>query len=152
MFAFGDKVWPGIAKVTEEFGEALQVIGRIVMMGGKTVHWSGADLRNDLIEELADAKASIEFIEMKVFTEAERTRFNLRKESKVHQFLTWHREQAVPEETKAASPVMPCPVAVEQAYRPAAQQEHSAVLHAAGIPSDGCGGEHSDIMRAIGHG
>ncbi len=35
-----------------------------------------------------------------------------------------------------------------------ARQEHSAVLRAAGIPDDSAGGgqEHSEIMRAIGHG
>lgn len=152
MFAFGDKQWPGIAKVAEEFGETLQVIGRLMMMRGERAHWSGADLRLDLIDELADSKAAIEFVEMKVLTEAERVQLNRRMETKVHQFLTWHREQVGHEETGRPTPVMPFPTMVEEAYRPAAQQEHSAVLHAAGIPTDGCGGEHSEIMRAIGHG
>lgn len=152
MFAFGDKHWPGIAKVAEEFGETLQVIGRLMMMRGKSEHWSGAFLRDDLIDELADSKAAIEFVEMKVLTEAERQRLHSRAEVKVHQFLTWHREQAGAEDIRPAQPVMPCSVAVEQAHRPAAQREHSAVLHAAGIPTEGCGGEHSEIMRAIGHG
>lgn len=61
MFAFGDAEWPGLAKVNEEAGEVIQVIGKLMMVHGRSKHWSG-DLRQMLVEELADLMAAIDFV------------------------------------------------------------------------------------------
>jgi NTP pyrophosphatase (non-canonical NTP hydrolase) len=54
----------GRAKLVEEFGEALQVVGKIDGMGGDidTPHWDGkGPLRTRLEDELADSIAAIQF-------------------------------------------------------------------------------------------
>ncbi len=94
MFAFGSKILPGLAKIAEEFGEAQQVIGRLMMTRGRSSHWSGADLRDDLVAELADAKAAIAFFEDHALQEPERERMRRLEQIKYERFVQWHKEQA----------------------------------------------------------
>lgn len=153
MYAFGDKEWPGLAKLAEEIGEVGQVIGRLMMTHGSSEHWTGNDLRSDLIDEMADVKAAIEFMEMKTLSTPEADYLRRRVERKVLKFLSWHREHAesAVKSEEGAGRIPPQPEISKPS--PEHHTEHRAVLRAAGIPSEGCGGEHSAIMDAImGHG
>ncbi len=62
MFAIGGDDWPGIAKLAEECGEVVQVIGKLMGTGGRTDHWDGTDLREKLIEEIGDLMAACVFV------------------------------------------------------------------------------------------
>jgi NTP pyrophosphatase (non-canonical NTP hydrolase) len=93
MFKFGSKVWPGLAKLAEECGEVVQVIGKLIMIDGRADHWSG-NMRWALIEEMADVKAAIKFIEVECLTHEERARLIDRENVKFGRFNQWHREQA----------------------------------------------------------
>lgn len=90
-FAFGDDVWPGIAKLAEECGEVVQVIGKLMMTHGDRAHWSG-DLRTMLIEEMADVQASISFVTRYALTEEEGNALYLRAAQKLVKFEGWHAD------------------------------------------------------------
>lgn len=90
-FAFGDKVWPGTAKIVEESGEVLQVIGKLMMTHGHPDHWSG-NLVDKLNEEIADLVAATE-----VFCTLNKERLNRpalveRANRKIDHFMGWHTE------------------------------------------------------------
>ena len=90
MYSIGSKTWPGLSKIAEEFGEVLQVIGKIIGCGGERIHFSGSDLRNDLIEELADARAAIAYFERVELTAEERAEIADRTRRKFDLFMQWH--------------------------------------------------------------
>lgn len=90
-FAFGSKVWPGLAKLIEECGEMLQIAGKLMQRGGRTDHWSG-DLEPMAEHEIADVIAAAEtFIglnEDRLDTEAIWQRVAEKKAT----FRKWHRD------------------------------------------------------------
>jgi len=89
MFAIGDKEWPGISKLTEEMGEALQTIGKLIGSGGSTEHWDGGeDLKVRLENELADTLAAIEFVSRNC--KLDQSRMRQRVEMKMARFDRWH--------------------------------------------------------------
>lgn len=88
-FAFGDKQWPGLAKLNEECGEVIQVIGKLMMTHGDPAHWSG-NLREQLLDEVADAEAAIVFFDRHNMTLPERQRMARRVTEKVNKFERWH--------------------------------------------------------------
>ena len=92
-FAFGSVVMPGTAKLVEEQGELVQVLGKYMMTGGEPAHWSG-DLRPALVDELADVSAAIMFFKDHNLTLEERVRYVERMRDKVALFEKWHAEQA----------------------------------------------------------
>jgi NTP pyrophosphatase (non-canonical NTP hydrolase) len=92
QFAFGDDEWPGIAKLAEECGEVIQVVGKLMMTHGDPTHWSG-DLRKMLAEELADVTAAAGFVREHCLTMRERILVDERVRAKLHLFETWRREQ-----------------------------------------------------------
>lgn len=94
MFAFGDKEWPGLAKLNEESGELVQVIGKLMMTHGDRKHWEGTDLRQRLIEEMADQAGAIGFVSDHVLTAEEWRAFMERMRQKRALFEKWHAEQA----------------------------------------------------------
>lgn len=96
MFAFGDKEWPGLAKLNEESGELVQVIGKLMMTHGQAKHWDGSDLRARLVEEMGDVSAACAFIYAHVLTAEERATVCDRVRKKLALFVKWHREQAAP--------------------------------------------------------
>lgn len=61
-FSIGSVVWPGLAKLAEECGELVQVVGKLIATGGRTDHWSGLTLRQALIEEMGDVLAAVAFV------------------------------------------------------------------------------------------
>lgn len=88
-FAFGDSSWPGLAKLNEECGEVLQIIGKIMMIHGGINHWSG-NLRTMLRDEIGDLSAAILFLRIHVFTDAENAQIRARIDEKSRKFETWH--------------------------------------------------------------
>jgi hypothetical protein len=96
VFAFGDKEWPGVAKLNEESGELVQVIGKLMMTHGERAYWEGIDLRRRLIEEMADQAAAIDFVQDHVLTDEETVEFIDRMKRKRALFEQWHAEQAKP--------------------------------------------------------
>lgn len=101
MFAFGDKEWPGLAKLNEESGELVQVIGKLMMMHGAAKHWDGSDLRARLVEEVSDVAAALSFVEVYVLTAEEREAFDARRVRKLEQFELWHQDQRAADPLKA---------------------------------------------------
>ena len=92
MFGFGSKKWPGLAKLNEECGELIQVIGKLMMVKGRSKHWSG-DLRKKMIEELGDVMAASEFVSRHCLTDNERFDLHERITEKRAKFLGWHEER-----------------------------------------------------------
>lgn len=94
MFAIGSPEWPGLSKLAEESGEALQVIGKLLGSGGNVNHWDGTNLRDRLIEETGDVLAAAEFVaKANGFYERAQERARL----KLRMFWKWHgsdREEA----------------------------------------------------------
>jgi NTP pyrophosphatase (non-canonical NTP hydrolase) len=89
-FAFGDDMWPGLAKLTEECGEVLQVVGKLLMTHGDPAHWSG-NLRTMLLEEVADVEAAISFFTWHNLSPDEAAAHSRRVEEKITKFNDWHR-------------------------------------------------------------
>lgn len=91
MFAIGDKEWAGLSKMLEEAGEVIQVGGKLIGSRGATDHWSG-DLREKLVEELADLFAAMMFFGEKNLSDAEADAIMDRAEKKIELFMKWHDE------------------------------------------------------------
>jgi hypothetical protein len=90
-FAFGDPVWPGLAKLNEECGEVIQVIGKLMMTHGAPAHWSG-DLRAMLVDEIADVIAAALFVRRFALTAAESSYIEGRVIEKRMKFEAWHAD------------------------------------------------------------
>lgn len=60
-FSIGSDCWPGLAKLAEECGELVQVLGKLIATNGEIAHWDGSDLRLRVQEELADVLAAARF-------------------------------------------------------------------------------------------
>lgn len=99
MFAIGSPAWPGLSKLAEEAGEALQVIGKLMGTGGETAHWDGTDLRQRLTEEVGDTLAACDFVALCNGLDVAQ-----RRAGKFALFCKWHRGhgQDVPESTASA--------------------------------------------------
>lgn len=95
MFAFGSTVWPGLAKLIEECGEVQQVAGKLIATGGAFEHWDGTDLRDRLIDEIADLRAAIRFVI--VFNDLNMEAIREREEEKMETFEGWHDTAQVAE-------------------------------------------------------
>jgi hypothetical protein len=94
-FALGSAVWPGTSKLIEEQGELIQVLGKLMALGGSTDHWSG-DLRKMLVEELADVQAAIVFFEEWNLTPDEAAAVTARIREKRALFAKWHANPELP--------------------------------------------------------
>lgn len=91
-YAIGSDVWPGLAKLAEECGELVQVIGKLIATGGNWDHWDGTDLRVRLEEEMGDVRAAMIFVCSENDIVSKR-RIHERADRKVEQFWEWHGEQ-----------------------------------------------------------
>jgi NTP pyrophosphatase (non-canonical NTP hydrolase) len=94
-FSIGSAVWPGTSKVIEETGELLQVLGKLIAVGGATEHWDG-DLRKKLVEEASDVAAAVCFFVLANFTDDELHAYNDRMDVKFARFRAWHANPTKP--------------------------------------------------------
>lgn len=94
-YALGSTVWPGLAKLAEETGELVQVLGKILGIGGRTDHWSG-DLAAMLVDEMGDVLAALELFAAENLTIAQRRTLADRHARKLRLFQDWHDEQTQP--------------------------------------------------------
>lgn len=89
--SIGQKQLPGLSKMVEENGEALQVIGKIQQIGHWGLHWDGKKktLKERLEDEMADQLAAIRFfIEVNGL---EREKIYVRSDTKMAKFRRWHK-------------------------------------------------------------
>lgn len=97
QYAIGAAEIPGLSKLIEEAGEVQQQVGRLLQSRflKRSVHWDGSDPVQELLKELADLQAAIEFV---VFVGmsgvVDTSGFAARKEEKYQLFRKWHEEQA----------------------------------------------------------
>lgn len=85
--------WDGLAKLVEETGELQQVLGKLLQVEGDAArHWDG-DLRPRLVEELADAKAALDFFAARNLTPDEMFLMGERWMEKMQLFERWAREE-----------------------------------------------------------
>lgn len=89
-FSIGSDCWPGLAKVVEECGELMQVLGKLIATNGETVHYDGSDLRERVMEELADLDAAMIFFT--VYNGLDHLGMEKRSEQKLDLFTQWHTE------------------------------------------------------------
>jgi NTP pyrophosphatase (non-canonical NTP hydrolase) len=104
-FSIGSAVWPGTSKVIEETGELLQVLGKLIAVGGATEHWDG-DLRKKLVEEAADVAAAVAFFCERNLTPAERDDVEKRIAVKLARFRQWDANPTKPGGTTGSPPAL----------------------------------------------
>lgn len=93
-FAFGAPDWSGVAKLNEELGELVALVGKLMATGGDPQHWQG-DLRPKLLEEMADVSASIEHVLTFAFESGSRMTYQVRIGTKLRLFARWHQDGLV---------------------------------------------------------
>lgn len=93
MFAIGDEEWPGIAKMNEECGELIQVIGKLMGSSGDVNHWSG-NLRDKLHEEMGDALAALNFVIL--HCDVDHQAIEKQRRKKLARFERWHADKTQP--------------------------------------------------------
>lgn len=86
-FGIGGQPWPGLAKLAEECGELLQVLGKIIAYPDTAVHPDGTLLNERIMEELGDVRAAmIFFAEQNGISKAS---IHARAEYKLARFRYW---------------------------------------------------------------
>lgn len=88
-FGFGTDAWPGAAKLLEEMGEVIQVLGKLIVNSGSTNYWNDRDLHQLLIEELGDLSATIIFFCEQNLSVGDRNRVAERAQNKLNKYATW---------------------------------------------------------------
>ena len=95
-FSIGSDVWPGTSKLIEEMGELQQVLGKLMGTAGQAKHWDGSDLRQRLIEEIADVTAALEFFTVHNLRTADNDVLNTRIREKYARFCEWQHAEDPP--------------------------------------------------------
>lgn len=95
-YSIGSDHWPGTSKLLEEMGELQQVLGKLLGAGGEVNHWDGSNLRERLVEEIADLKAAITFFQSENLTDEECAAVSRRSLEKMRLFEKWHKERTKP--------------------------------------------------------
>ena len=88
-YGFGSPFWPGLAKVIEEMGETAQVIGKLMMTGGRPNHWDGTNLYQRLDDELADLLAAVDFFRSQNASKLDLLKSGERRTRKLGIFRGW---------------------------------------------------------------
>lgn len=91
-YSIGSGKWPGTSKLIEEMGELAQVLGKLLGNNGEAEHWDGSNLRDRLVEELADVEAALMFFRGENMTFDESVSVRHRANAKLKQFLEWQRK------------------------------------------------------------
>lgn len=121
-YGIGSTVWPGLAKVTEECGELLQLLGKIIARGGNLDHrWTcggcggtgsgmlydtecaecggrgylgSGDLTGRLHEEIGDLMGALDFL-INMNDEIDAQTILRRRGEKRETYERWHAERTV---------------------------------------------------------
>jgi NTP pyrophosphatase (non-canonical NTP hydrolase) len=97
-FNFGSQEWAGLSKLSEECGETVQVIGKLIATDGNSNHWDGSDLYDRIEEEIADVLAAAQFVidynglDQKAITQRMNQKYAL--------FSEWHKDTLSPVDDK----------------------------------------------------
>lgn len=91
-FNIGADVWPGLGKASEEAGELVQVIAKLIATDGAAAHWDGTNLHDRLTEELADVLAAVSFVVDMNPDLIHLDVFHSRVDTKYRLFRKWHEE------------------------------------------------------------
>ena len=89
-YSIGSDLWPGLSRLTEESGEVIQVIGKMIGGHGENSHYDGTDLRDCLTLEIADLLAAISFVVDK--NDLNWAWINERRDMKRDTYERWHAE------------------------------------------------------------
>jgi NTP pyrophosphatase (non-canonical NTP hydrolase) len=104
-FQFSSPVWPGLAKLSEECGEVVQVIGKIVGTGGTMRFRDGQTVdRSRMVDELADLFAAARFVADHALTHQEHDAMNDRIGTKSALFERWRAEESRPPSPASGEP------------------------------------------------
>lgn len=106
-FSMSASVWPGLAKLNEECGEVVQIIGKLMATAGETSHWSGVTLGKALVGEMGDLQAAIQFV--RTHNALPNDEIDARVASKLALFETWHTEGTTPADAVPSDPVVTPP-------------------------------------------
>jgi len=94
-FQFASPCWPGLAKLTEECGEVVQVCAKVIGTGGAMVLRDGQMIeRSRVIDELADLMAALHFVVNLNLSPGEFCYYEDRMYAKVRLFETWRHDDA----------------------------------------------------------
>jgi NTP pyrophosphatase (non-canonical NTP hydrolase) len=88
--AIGSATWPGLAKLAEECGEVIQVIGKIIAFPNGE-HPDGTDIVARLHDELADIAAAGAFVIEA--NDLDRCAIEQRSRLKLDRFRGWHEAE-----------------------------------------------------------
>lgn len=91
-YAFHTHVWPGTSKLIEECGELVQVLAKLIMVGGGQDHFDGSNLYNRIEEELGDLEAAIIFFKNQNYGHISNGAVRNRRFQKLAIFNMWHAE------------------------------------------------------------
>ncbi len=91
-FSLGHNAWSGLGKCIEESGELNQVLGKLIANHGDTNYYADLDLREKLIEELADDMAAKQAFIMLNMSGIEINKITDRMNEKYLRFIKWHEE------------------------------------------------------------
>lgn len=93
IFSQASDTWPGLAKLSEECGEVVQVIGKFVQSGATGFYQDGsatADLPAMLSDEMADLYAALDFVYRRC--PVDREAISARRTRKLRLFEEWAEE------------------------------------------------------------
>ena len=85
-------VLPGLSKVIEELGEALQVAGKYLATDGQSDHWDG-DLDSKMTDEVGDALAALTWFVRHNHDRISQQRVMERKYQKLAIYERWREER-----------------------------------------------------------
>jgi NTP pyrophosphatase (non-canonical NTP hydrolase) len=91
-YGIGSDLRPGYAKLSEECGELVQMVGKIMAYPDGEHPDGKGNLDERFQDELADVSAAIEYVILS--NKIKKGRFDKRKKMKLERFARWHeREQ-----------------------------------------------------------
>ena len=89
-------MWPGLAKLAEECGELVQVIGKIMAYpDASQPHPDGSDLVKRLQVELGDLQAAADYV-LHANDAMDISAVASRRWDKVELFMSWHNRERRP--------------------------------------------------------
>lgn len=89
-FAIGAKDWPGLAKLAEECGELIQVIGKLMAYPDGDHPDGGPNLIGRLTDEIGDVLAACDYVTLQSL---DSLAVRDRGQSKLRRFCQWHAEE-----------------------------------------------------------